>query len=108
MARYDDMNNRVIGVIGFVGCAITLALVFFFQALYYGYRDDIEARLADRGPDAPEIVVQREQQAKLAEYGWVDRDKKIVALPIDKAMELVIQESAAAEKPAETKPAETP
>lgn len=95
MARYDDMNNRVIGVIGFVAVMLTLALVFFFQALYYGYRDSIEGPLADRGPNAPEIVIQRNQRAKLAEYGWIDRDKKIAALPIGKAMELVVQEAAA-------------
>lgn len=95
MARYDDMNNRVIGTIGFVGVMLTLALVFFFQALYYGYRDSLEAKLADRGPDAPEIVIQRAQRAKLAEYGWIDREKKITALPIEKAMELVVQETPA-------------
>lgn len=95
MARYDDMNNQVIGVIGFVAVALTLALVFFFQALYYGYRDTILGSIADRGPNAPEMVIQRNQRAKLAEYGWIDRGKRIAALPIGKAMELVVEEASA-------------
>ncbi|HTN03157.1 hypothetical protein [Planctellipticum variicoloris] len=95
MARYDDMNNQVIGVIGFVAVMLTLAMVFFFQALYYGYRDSIEGPLANRGPNAPEIVIQRNQRARLAEYGWIDREKKITSLPIGKAMELVVQETSA-------------
>lgn len=95
MARYDDMNNQVIGVIGFVAVMLTLAMVFFFQALYYGYRDSIEGPLANRGPNAPEIVIQRNQRARLAEYGWIDREKKLTSLPIGKAMELVVQETSA-------------
>lgn len=92
MARYDDMNSSVIGLIGFVGTALVLATVLFFQALYYGYNDHVEGPLADRGPNAPEIQIQRDQEARLLQYGWIDRDKQIAALPIDRAMELVIQE----------------
>ncbi len=38
---------------------------------------------------------QAREQAKAATYGWVDRQAGVVRLPIDRAIELVIQENRA-------------
>ena len=46
------------------------------------------------------------RREKLGRYGWVDRDKGIVHLPIDRAMELVVQGVRAA--PAAGAPPVTP
>lgn len=41
-------------------------------------------------PDAREGLAQRERQrAELEKYSWVDRQKGVVAIPIERAMQLV-------------------
>ena len=68
--------------------------------------------LADewRGPPAPALQVsplqemrsmrEREQRV-LGSYGWVDRDKGVVRIPIERAMTLVAQREAASSAPKE-------
>ena len=38
-----------------------------------------------------------EQAVKLTRYDWIDREKKRVMIPIERAMELVVKESSAAQ-----------
>ena len=38
-------------------------------------------------------VMRAEQTAKLASYGWVDRERGIVHIPVDKAMALALERS---------------
>jgi len=42
----------------------------------------------------PRPPLQEEQRAGLAGFGWVDRERGIVRVPIDTAMEIVAQQSA--------------
>jgi hypothetical protein len=37
-------------------------------------------------------AARREQQARLNEYGWVDRQKGIIHIPIEQAMDRVVRE----------------
>lgn len=36
-------------------------------------------------------VLRAEERARLTRYGWVNREKQIVHIPIDRAMEIVVQ-----------------
>jgi hypothetical protein len=40
------------------------------------------------------------QRQKLARYGWIDRDKGVVQIPIDVAMTLISKRASAGESPA--------
>jgi hypothetical protein len=51
------------------------------------------------------MALRREKDAMLNEYRWIDRERGIVRIPIERAMELVVQRSDAA-RPAGDKPAE--
>jgi hypothetical protein len=45
--------------------------------------------------DAPTVEANNliaEQEARINRYGWIDRDKGQVAIPINRAMELVTNE----------------
>jgi hypothetical protein len=42
-----------------------------------------------------------EEAAALNSYGWVDQDKGIVRMPIDRAMDLVLQRGLPARQPSE-------
>ena len=44
------------------------------------------------------ILLRKKEAATLAEYGWVDRAKGVVRVPIERAMELVVEDREKKEK----------
>ncbi len=76
--------------------AISVALIFIIvvglQAWYYDFhRDELERK---RGASLSTTVKQlrAEQLATLNEYRWIDRNKETIGIPIERAMELVVEE----------------
>jgi hypothetical protein len=57
-----------------------------------------EPRL-ERDPLAPRIAAQSREDATLTSYGWVDRNAGIARIPIDRAMELLVERGLPAPKP---------
>jgi hypothetical protein len=64
-----------------------------------------EPRL-ERDPLAPRAAAQAREDAILTSYGWVDRGAGIARIPIDRAMELLVEKGLPPSKPA--MPAVTP
>lgn len=62
------------------------------QALYNNFELSEQERkvVAIEAIDANNLLA--EQEAKLNRAGWIDREKGVVAIPIDRAMELVVEE----------------
>lgn len=79
-------------VIGVVSVALLLATVYVTEAYYHKALDaDIAAKREQYAPTtARDLKVQ--QQSALGEYRWVDRQKGVVQIPIDRAMELVVRD----------------
>jgi len=79
----------LIGLFAALGVFVIILglLVLFYRA---------EARLEqERHFGVPYTEVENlvaEQQATLVEYRWLDQEKNIVAIPIDRAMEIVVRE----------------
>lgn len=48
-------------------------------------------RLQDR-PSHDYAAYRAEQEARLNSYGWVDRDRGVVHLPVSRAMELILEQ----------------
>jgi len=93
MAEYDDLNTPVIAVIGFIGAILVVAIIMGLMVLYH-YADRRETYAKDISQPPIELGnVTAEQQANLTRYRWVDQEKQIVAIPISRAMELVVQET---------------
>jgi len=78
-----------------VGALVLVALVFWIEALY---QRTVEAE-RERKVVAQEPVELRTVEAgqidQLREYRWVDRAQGVVAVPIERAMELVVAEGRA-------------
>jgi hypothetical protein len=64
-----------------------------------GARQAPEPRLQVSPPQDLQAV-QRDAERRLHSYGWVDEDKRIVHIPIEDAMRLLAQRSAAPSPPA--------
>jgi hypothetical protein len=88
----DGTNTPIIAVLGFLGAVGVFALILALEVLYY----HVEARQEYR-KDISQPVVElsnllQEQQARLETYRWVEEKKQIVAIPIGRAMRLVVDE----------------
>lgn len=90
MARYDDVNTQNITVIGLGGAIGTFVLIVALQVMYYHFESRELAKKVLSAPQVGPESVLNEQRTKLTSYGWVDRDQKLVAVPIDVAMAQVL------------------
>ena len=95
MERYNDLNTAKIAVVGFLGALITLAIVLALQVLYYSAASEQFERKVIQAPTTQSDTLVAEQAVKLTRYDWIDREKKKVMIPIDRAMELVVKELSA-------------
>ena len=92
MASYDDINTRTIALVGLLGVILTTALILGLIVVYY---DQAKSQEEDKiiRPSWPELDgVLEEQNEKLADYDWADKEERVVRIPIDEAMELVVEE----------------
>ena len=95
MERYNDLNTLKIAVVGLLGALITLAIVLALQVLYYSAANQQFDRKVIQAPTTQSDTLLAEQAVKLTRYDWIDREKKKVMIPIDRAMELVVKELSA-------------
>lgn len=106
MPQYDDVKSATIAFVGLIVAILTFAVMILAMVVYYqaSARERYEKQISQ----APEelATVTANQQARLAEYRWVDQSKGIVAIPIDRAMGLVVAEQSARRdgKPAHAAP----
>jgi hypothetical protein len=71
---------------------LTLVVVIALQALFFRWKEsEFERKVVERLP-AELTEMKEEQLAQLSRYRWVDREAGIAAVPIERAMELVMEE----------------
>lgn len=91
MSRIDNVDARAVYAVGFVSVVLVFAAIIGIQTLYLRQADRAESkRSASLSLDADNLNA--EQELQLQQEGWLDRDKGQVAIPIDRAMELVVQD----------------
>ncbi len=85
---YDDPNAKAVAFIGAIGTVLLIMVVVLLQAFFYhAQRAEDERKAAVTSP-AELRALQAEQRAQLAGYRWLDREKGVVAIPIEDAMRL--------------------
>src|SRR5689334_704243 len=115
MHETSDVDAWAIGKFGIalaLVCILSLALLFglfrFFQSAYGG-AERREAAEFDPKKVFPQPQLQttpvldlkairEEEERTLHSYGWVDKPKGVVRLPIDRAMDLMVQRGLPARK----------
>ena len=93
MAREDNINVPALAVIALVSALLVLEIIIFISAWFHR---DYQAEVEVKQVIPPSLDLRKatfEQQALLTGYRWVDQDKDVAAIPIERAMELVVRES---------------
>ena len=105
MTTQNDLNTSVIAVVGLLGAILVFAIIVLLMVVFYRFEARQQAELY-RQPPAEVSNLVAEQQAKLARYRWVNEEEKIVAIPISRAMDLVVAELSQETEAAEDVPPE--
>jgi hypothetical protein len=79
-------------LVGLLSVILTIDAVVGLQALYYWQLDQVETSDELYRPSAKLKVLLADQQKRLTDYRVVDVKKGTVAIPIDRAMKLVVNE----------------
>ena len=95
MQRYNDLNTPMIALIGFLGMLLTFIAIVALQVLYYTAFNRDEQRKVVNVPTTASNSLLAEQEVKLTRYGWIARDQQQAAIPIERAMKLVVGELSA-------------
>lgn len=91
---YDpgEPSARVIALFGVLTLAFLVVVILALQA-YVEYARERQVFVRQLEPVAEDLRnLRAREDAELNSYGYVDRDKGIVRIPIRQAMELVIRE----------------
>ncbi len=92
MARHDDINTPSIAVIGFISAIVVFAIIVGVQALFFNYERAVIEEQETRLPSLEAANLIAEQEARLQRQGWINRDEGRVAISIDRAMKVVVEE----------------
>ncbi|HXK92083.1 MAG: hypothetical protein HPY51_04400 [Candidatus Omnitrophica bacterium] len=92
MAHRDDLNTSLITLIGFLSAILLFALIVGLQIGYYAFKEREFARKVVNERPAELTQTIAKQQEQLHAYRWVNEASREVAIPIGRAMELVVKE----------------
>lgn len=95
----QDMRLGVIGVLALLVLALLVAVPFILRFSYSGALGDADRKqtmlppgpMLQTDPSADLRAFDAAERARLESYGWVDRSKGIVHIPIDAAMKELAQ-----------------
>ena len=93
MAQREQANVPLLLTIGAVSGFLVIVLAMGIQAWFLREMQREVAQKWDNTPLQPITDIRRAQEINLSTYRWVDRDKKVVAIPIDEAMKIVVQQN---------------
>lgn len=95
----DPIATVAVGVIGIL---VIILIVLALQVLYYRTEaSELQSKIYSQ-PRHALLQLRAEQQERLQSYRWVDKPSGVVAIPIERAMDLVVRDESerASRKPA--------
>jgi hypothetical protein len=105
MSHYEDLNTTKIALIGFISTVVVFAVILLMIVLFHREMSELQQTKVIDQPAVEFATLTASQQGELATYRWIDREKKIVQIPIKQAMGIVVAElnekSAPSEKSAD-------
>ena len=84
-----DPDALTTATVGIAGTILVIVVVFFVQGLYESMqRSEFDRKVVAQAPEELRNL-RAAQLASLQRMGWVDKQNGYVAIPIDKAMQLL-------------------
>ncbi len=93
MAAYDDLNVKRIFTVGIASIVVTAVTALAVQVLYYWLVQWQDSETKAASNYQRQNLILREQQEEISTYG-VDPETGNIVIPIDKAIELLVNEKA--------------
>jgi hypothetical protein len=100
MPDYDDVNTPLVALIGFLCTVLVFAIVIALAVLVNSAQEHQQYEKNISQPYTKLESLLASQRIKLVEYRWVDQKKQVVAIPIDRAMQLVVAQYRGGSPPA--------
>ena len=99
-----DTNAPMILTVSLVGAILLLVIVLALEAVFRQVEEtEWDRKVVDvRWAELRETQVR--QREALRGYRWVDQGKGVVAIPIERAMELTVRDASRAAAPTEPRP----
>jgi hypothetical protein len=92
----SDPRSSSTLIVGAVGIVLLVVIVILLEVLFYDTAEmEYQRKVVAEQPQELRLL-QAEQREKLNSYHWVDRENGVVAITIERAMEIVVQESGVA------------
>ncbi|MCX7016654.1 MAG: hypothetical protein NTW86_29540 [Candidatus Sumerlaeota bacterium] len=90
--RWDDPDAAVTVAIGVIGALMIFLLIVALQILYYHTQDqELAALVYSRKPEELSLL-RAKQEELLHSYRWIDQAKDVAGIPIERAMELALND----------------
>jgi hypothetical protein len=90
----DEQGAAVVGVVTLVICIIVaITVVVVISGVQWWTEKEIERKLDVQHP--ARVALQAYEHEALSGYTWFDREKNTVRVPIDRGMEMLLQERGA-------------
>ena len=100
-AKYDDLNVRVIAIVGVISSCLLFVSIQGATVLYYKWSDDeYQAKVVDVPLRSVEENL-REQQAEVRRFGY-DAQSDGITVPVEQTFDDVISEYTKQNQPPET------
>ena len=91
--RYDDPNVAASAVVGVISAIALFVIIVLLQTWFYNAEEDERYRKVYSQPYEELQKIDNEQLERLGSYGWISEPDGIAHIPIDRAMQLVADES---------------
>jgi hypothetical protein len=95
MRAPDEIRVGPIVMIGVIGLVVTVVIVLGLQALVLREEQaEYRRKVVDR-PYRELLNLEADQSEVLDAYRWIDEEKGVVGIPVERAMEIVVREERA-------------
>lgn len=89
---HDGLDTPALVTSGIVAAIATFAVIVGLQVLYLRFAAAQAAENQNSSTATSSASLLAEQRSKLNRYAWIDRSNNVVAIPINRAIELTTEE----------------
>lgn len=92
MGEQEELDTSVVAVVGLIGAVVVFAIIVLLTVVFHHVEARQQYEKDIRQSYAQVSKLTADQQGRLASYGWVNQQKGVAHIPIDRAKELVVAE----------------